>query len=1148
MSDLSTIDKASPAADLDTTDATARLSDLCRKLGGHIYRLGGEIVAIALAIGIVALFAIGGLLSRQSADLAPLRPTFERWFSQSFEGARAELGDLQLSWNPSDDSVSFSASDVIVYDEDGQALQTLERLRATMSRADLLSRSTNLRDIVVVGGEVTYLVREDGSVLAGLGTPSTVGGFGPVYRGGTNDGSGRDMAWLEGFQSLRLEDSRVHVRRDTDGLALSLDVEALDGRIDGEAASLSFTGRALSDGDVQAGRLALSIDSPDSFETFDVRLEAIALRPDLLAPPRGRLAVLSAMELPVDLRLAGVNSRSEGLKSAQARATFGEGSIRLAGRQEPFGSIVFEASLDPGEEVMTVDTLSVDAERLRFQAEGTIRDIGRWSDGDMGTSPKFDLGVSAATIDLTPTFEAPVDVARADVVGELDLDSRMLTFDTLDMIMDGFGLALEGQVATREDGLSKVLLSGRSTTPLTGPDLLSIWPVQAADGARRWIERSVMEGTVQKVRFEVDLDADFFEEPLLTTERLQLDFDVSDGVVRYISTMEPLSDARGSGRIDGNRLGFVLEGGRIGDVRIVGGDVDIPRLTPKGGDILISAQAQGELPDLLALINQPPFQYMDRYGVSADGFGGQADVTLNIRRPLLEFFDQDRIEYAVSGRFTDASAPFDIGGYSVTGADLVVEGGKEGLFLDGPANIGPWRANLSWAERYGRNGKPTRYRVTGVMDRKTLDAFGLGFREVFGGEIDVDLEASGTGLNITDGLLTAGLERAELAFGSIWSKPAGEAGRVRAVLQRSNEVVSIPSLSMTAPGLDLNGALFLRPTMGLDRLELDRAMVEGLIDGRLTLSRNNTEGGLALTASGEKLDVSQFVANALESRSASNLPIPLSVEAEFQSLVLSADYALQDSRVIYDHDGETTRDLLLEGRRPSGDAVVSIEPTEDGTRAASLYLPDVSDAARAFLGLASTQGGDLRIDATLPPAGMDAPMLGTASATAFTLRDAPFLAQILSLASLTGIVETLSGSGLSFDELTFDFAMQDRDVSIRDAKLRGPAIGMTGEGEISLDDREIDFGGTLVPAYTANSILGDVPILGDLFVGRDGEGVFAVTYTVDGPFSNALVAINPLSALTPGFIRGIFREQRSDLPESIADAVESVRPDEQGGD
>jgi len=81
-----------------------------------------------------------------------------------------------------------------------------------------------------------------------------------------------------------------------------------------------------------------------------------------------------------------------------------------------------------------------------------------------------------------------------------------------------------------------------------------------------------------------------------------------------------------------------------------------------------------------------------------------------------------------------------------------------------------------------------------------------------------------------------------------------------------------------------------------------------------------------------------------------------------------------------------------------------------------------------------------------------------------------------------------------------------------------------------------------VPAYTANSLLGDIPLIGDIFVGRRGEGVFALSYSVQGPFEKSQVSVNPLSALTPGFLRDIFRPKREALPDQLLEAIEEVKP------
>ena len=105
---------------------------------------------------------------------------------------------------------------------------------------------------------------------------------------------------------------------------------------------------------------------------------------------------------------------------------------------------------------------------------------------------------------------------------------------------------------------------------------------------------------------------------------------------------------------------------------------------------------------------------------------------------------------------------------------------------------------------------------------------------------------------------------------------------------------------------------------------------------------------------------------------------------------------------------------------------------------------------------------------------------------------------------------------------------------------------MTGAGEINFTSKVLDLDGALVPAYTANSLLGDIPVIGDIFVGKKGEGIFALSYTVKGRFDKMQIAVNPLSALTPGFLRGIFRTKRDKLPEDVIAEIESVKPKSDG--
>ena len=140
----------------------------------------------------------------------------------------------------------------------------------------------------------------------------------------------------------------------------------------------------------------------------------------------------------------------------------------------------------------------------------------------------------------------------------------------------------------------------------------------------------------------------------------------------------------------------------------------------------------------------------------------------------------------------------------------------------------------------------------------------------------------------------------------------------------------------------------------------------------------------------------------------------------------------------------------------------------------------------------------------------------------YVIVDAPGLARLLTVASLTGISDLLSGEGIRFDRLLGGFTLDDGVIRTDLIRAYGPALGLTAEGEIDFDTSLTDLRGTLVPAYTVNKILGEIPLLGRLLTGGEGEGLFAVTYRMTGRLAEPDISVNPLSILTPGFLRGMF--------------------------
>ncbi|MBD1109150.1 hypothetical protein IDH26_03480 [Pelagibacterales bacterium SAG-MED50] len=146
----------------------------------------------------------------------------------------------------------------------------------------------------------------------------------------------------------------------------------------------------------------------------------------------------------------------------------------------------------------------------------------------------------------------------------------------------------------------------------------------------------------------------------------------------------------------------------------------------------------------------------------------------------------------------------------------------------------------------------------------------------------------------------------------------------------------------------------------------------------------------------------------------------------------------------------------------------------------------------------------------------------------FKVKEIPALAKLLSLASLQGIADLLTGEGIRFTDFEMNFTNKNKLMTIQELYAIGPAISILIEGYIE-KNRIISLRGTLVPATTINRSIASIPLIGDLLVGKKvGEGVFGVSFKVKGPPKKLETTVNPLKTLTPRFITRTLEKIKKD--------------------
>ena len=136
----------------------------------------------------------------------------------------------------------------------------------------------------------------------------------------------------------------------------------------------------------------------------------------------------------------------------------------------------------------------------------------------------------------------------------------------------------------------------------------------------------------------------------------------------------------------------------------------------------------------------------------------------------------------------------------------------------------------------------------------------------------------------------------------------------------------------------------------------------------------------------------------------------------------------------------------------------------------------------------------------------------------FKVKEVPVFAKLLSLASLQGIADLLTGEGIRFTDFEMIYSSQKGLTNIEEMYAIGPAISILMDGYIE-SKKLVSLRGTLVPATTINRSIASIPLLGKILIGdKTGEGVFGVSFKIKGPPKNLTTTVNPIKTLTPRFI------------------------------
>ncbi|PIZ30465.1 MAG: hypothetical protein COY40_04525, partial [Alphaproteobacteria bacterium CG_4_10_14_0_8_um_filter_53_9] len=152
----------------------------------------------------------------------------------------------------------------------------------------------------------------------------------------------------------------------------------------------------------------------------------------------------------------------------------------------------------------------------------------------------------------------------------------------------------------------------------------------------------------------------------------------------------------------------------------------------------------------------------------------------------------------------------------------------------------------------------------------------------------------------------------------------------------------------------------------------------------------------------------------------------------------------------------------------------------------------------------------------------DAPDVGGGVLTlrSFELKKPPLLMQILGLISLQQLVA--GTDAVLFERGEFPVRLDGPWVYLDRAILEGPSMSIRLSGSYNRTEKLMNFDGSLVPALPMNRLVSQIPLLGSFLTGSQ-DGLVVADFKLKGPTSDPEVSVKPLSVLTPGLLKDLFR-------------------------
>ncbi len=823
------------------------------------------------------------------------------------------------------------------------------------------------------------------------------------------------------------------------------------------------------------------------------------------------LVWLEALDAPISGALRVSVDEAGALGPLNATLQISEGVLQPteATKPIPFSSVRSYFSYDPASQTMRLDELSVDSKWGSAQAEGQAILLGVENG-----FPKELLGqIRVSKIKANPAglYPQPIEIEAANMDVRLQFDPFVLSLGEMSFSDQGNRFVLSGEARAKPAGWN-LTVSGLLDA-ISRERLMELWPVGVKEKTRSWIAENVMQADISNfqvaVRVLPDQSPDVF-----------LGFDYKGLKTRFIKDVPPIEAGSGHASLYDNRFsitanrGFVTaaQGGRID---ISGTSFVVPDVRIRRGPAQALLKLESTITATLSLLDEKPFRFMQKAGQPVTLASGRAGISGRLDFLLKPKLQIKEVAFDLVGTLRSVRSEKLVPGRALVASELSVTAGNDQLSIGGEGRLGSvpvggtWQTDLNF-----KSGKPSQLEGWIELSERFTDEFGIGLppNSISGvgrADITVELARGKPGeFTLTSDLAGVGLSLKQLG----WSASEDSKGILH-VIGKLGQPPQIDDIRLEAEGLMAQGAVRLHEDGQLERASFSQVKVGTWLDAPVNLIGRGAGLPPMIEVTGGRIDLRQTSLGGADSGSEGQEKNGGPVSLALDNLQISDGIALTHFRANLDMSRGVAGNFT--GRVNGGAAITGRVVPQDGRSAFRIKSANAGGVMSSAGLLKQAREGEM--DLVLTPAPEKGSYKGRLSIDNLRIKDAPAMAALLNTISVIGILDQLRGDGLHFNRVDANFVLQPTRVTLLSGSATGASLGISMDGYYFMESGQMDMQGVISPLYLVNAV-------GGVFT-RKGEGLIGFNYRLKGPASDPKVTVNPLSALTPGLFRELFRRK-----------------------